>query len=43
VEEMATMKRSKLLSVEALPGYWLRLTFITNTAFTVSLADDLDK
>jgi hypothetical protein len=40
---MATMKRPRLLAVEALPGYRLRLTFINNTVFTVSLADDLDK
>jgi len=38
---MATMKRPRLMATEALPDYRLRLTFINNTVFTVSLADDL--
>jgi hypothetical protein len=40
---MATMKRPRLLAVEALSNYRLRLTFINNTIFIVSLADDLER
>ncbi|MDO9011709.1 MAG: DUF2442 domain-containing protein [Gallionella sp.] len=40
---MATMKRPRLDSVEALSDYRLRLTFQDGSVYTVSLADDFDK
>jgi hypothetical protein len=40
---MATMKRPRLLVVDALPNYRLRLNFIDGSVFTVSLANDLDR
>jgi hypothetical protein len=40
---MATMKRPRLNSVEALQDYCLRLTFQDGSVYTVSLADDFDK
>ena len=39
---MATMKRPRLLSVEPLPNYNLRLSFINGTVYTVSIADDFE-
>lgn len=40
---MATMKRPRLLSVEPLPNYRLRLNFVNGTAYTVSIADDFER
>jgi hypothetical protein len=39
---MATMKRPRLATVEALADYKLRLTFINGGVYNVSLAEDLD-
>ena len=40
---MATMKRPRLESVEAISGYRLRLLYRDGNAFTVSLADAIDR
>lgn len=40
---MASMKRPRLLAVQALPDYRLRLTFVDSSVYTVSLADEFDK
>ncbi len=40
---MASMKRPRLLAVQALPDYRLRLTFVDLSVYTVSLADEFDK
>ena len=40
---MATMKRPRLIAVEADRDYRLRLTFVDGSVYIVSLADDLDK
>ncbi len=40
---MASMKRPRLLEVQALPGYRLRLMFVDSSVYTVSLADAFDK
>ncbi len=37
------MKQPRLQTVEALPEYWLKLTFIDSGIFTVSLAEAFDK
>jgi hypothetical protein len=42
MENMATMKRPRLLTVEPLPDYKLRLTFRDGTVSTVALADDIE-
>jgi hypothetical protein len=38
-----TMKRPRLLEIEALDNFQLRLHFLDDSIFTVSLADELDK
>ena len=38
-----TMKRPRLLAVEALDDYKLRLHFINGSSYTVSMADELEK
>ena len=38
-----TMKRPRLLAVEALDDYKLRLHFINGSSYTVSIADELEK
>jgi hypothetical protein len=38
---MASMKRPRLASVSALPGFTLSLSFIDGSRYTVSLADDV--
>ena len=40
---MASMKRPRLLAVQALPDYRLRLTFVDSSVYTVSLADEFEK
>jgi DNA-binding XRE family transcriptional regulator len=40
---MATMKRPRLESVQALPDYRLRLVFRDGSIYTVSLANSFDK
>ena len=40
---MASMKRPRLLAVQALPDYRLRLTFVDSSVYTVSLADEFNK
>ena len=40
---MATMKRPRLESVQALPDYRLRLVFRDGSVYTVSLANSFDK
>lgn len=40
---MATMKRPRLQSVQALPDYRLQLTFMNLSVYTVSLAGEFDK
>ncbi len=37
---MKNMKRPRLKAIEALPGYKLRLTFLNDSVYTVSLADE---
>jgi hypothetical protein len=37
------MKRPRLLAVQALPDYRLRLTFVDSSVYTVSLADEFEK
>ena len=39
---MATMKRPRLLSVEPLADYKLRLNFVNGNVYTVSIAEDFD-
>jgi hypothetical protein len=43
VEKMATMKRPRLESVQALADYKLRLVYRDGSAYTVSLAHEFDK
>lgn len=38
-----TMKRPRLLAVEALDDYQLRLHFINGSIYTVSMAGELEK
>lgn len=40
---MANMKRPRLLAVQALPDYRLRLTFIDSNVYAVSMAGEFDK
>ena len=40
---MATMKRPRLLDVEPLEGYKLKMTFIDNSIFTLSLATEIER
>ena len=40
---MESMKRPRLLAVQALPDYRLRLTFVDSSVYTVSLADEFEK
>jgi len=40
---MASMKRPRLLAVQALADYRLRLTFVDSSVYTVSLANEFDK
>ena len=40
---MASMKRPRLLAVQALPDYRLRLTFVDSSVYTVLLADEFEK
>lgn len=40
---MATMKRPRLLAVEPLADYQLRLTFVDNSIYTVSLASEIER
>ncbi len=40
---MASMKRPRLLAVQALPDYRLHLTFVDSSVYTVSLADEFEK
>ncbi|SJM94986.1 DUF2442 domain-containing protein [Crenothrix polyspora] len=40
---MAAMKRPRLLAAAALPDYKLRLTFVDNSIFTISMINDIDR
>jgi DNA-binding XRE family transcriptional regulator len=40
---MATMKRPRLLAVEPLADYQLRLTFVDNSIYNVSLASEIER